>query len=65
VAMRVRMTHERAVHVEQGDTTKRAMSDAQRCRHCGPWLSGKRVFIPTNSNSAHSLLNISTRKGAI
>jgi hypothetical protein len=35
----MRVTHERAVHVEQGDTAKRAMSDAQRCRHCDPLLS--------------------------
>jgi hypothetical protein len=53
MTMRMRMTHEGAVHVEQGDTAKRAMSNSQRCRHCGLLHSEKQeAFIALNSNGA-------------
>jgi hypothetical protein len=35
MAMRMRVTHERTVHVEQRDTAESSMGDAQRCRHRG------------------------------
>ena len=34
MAMRMRMAHERAIHVEQGDTAEISVDDAQCRRHC-------------------------------
>jgi hypothetical protein len=51
VTMRMRMTHERAVHVEQGDTAERAMNNSQRCRHCGLLHSENlKAFIALNAS---------------